>query len=124
DHFEVMVAGEPNAFGLPSGVGGVAPFISCNGQIDNNVISFVFAAAINNQDFLCWAAAQESAHVWGLDHELNAKDPMTYLAPPIKKEGFQNEASPCGEEEGKSRECQCGGRKQNSYQYLMDTFGP
>src|SRR5690606_7626611 len=60
DHFEVMVAGEPNAFGLPSGVGGVAPFISCNGQIDNNVISFVFAAAINNQDFLCWAAAQES----------------------------------------------------------------
>lgn len=124
DHFEVMVAGTPQAFGFPSGVGGVAPFIACDGQIPNNVISFVFAAAISNQDFLCWAAAQESAHVWGLDHELNALDPMTYLAPPIKKPGFQNEASPCGEQEGQPRPCECGGTKQNSYQYLMDTFGP
>jgi uncharacterized protein (TIGR03382 family) len=124
NHFEVMMAGNPGALGLPNGVGGVAPFIACNGNIPNNVISFVFAAGISNQDFLCWAAAQESAHVWGLDHELNAKDPMTYLTPPIKKEGFQNTASPCGEEADQPRECQCGGTTQNSYQYLMDTFGP
>jgi uncharacterized protein (TIGR03382 family) len=124
DHFEVMVAGTPGALGLPTGVGGVAPFIACDGQIPNNVMSFVFAAAINNADFLCWATAQESAHVWGLDHELNPLDPMTYLTPPIKKEGFQNTWSPCGEEMGKERGCECGGFKQNSYQYLMDTFGP
>ncbi|NVB84923.1 MAG: PEP-CTERM sorting domain-containing protein [Kofleriaceae bacterium] len=121
DHFEVMVAGNANAIGVP-GAGGVAPFVPCDGALENNIISFVFAADISNQDFLCWAAAQESSHVFGLDHELNAKDPMTYLTPPIKKPGFQNEASDCGEDT--PRACFCGGTKQNSYQYLMDTFGP
>jgi MYXO-CTERM domain-containing protein len=106
------------------GAGGVAPFEPCDGQLIDNVISFVFADDINNQDFLCWAAAQESAHVFGLDHLLNAKDPMTYLTPPIKKEGFQNADTLCGEEAGQPRECWCGGTKQNSFQYLMDTFGP
>ncbi len=121
DHFEVMVAGNANAIGVP-GAGGVAPFVPCDGQLQNNVISFVFAADISNQDFLCWAAAQESAHVFGLDHELNAKDPMTYLNPPIKKPGFQDDNADCGEDT--PRECYCGGTKQNSFQYLMDTFGP
>ncbi|HEY5945303.1 MAG TPA: MYXO-CTERM sorting domain-containing protein, partial [Kofleriaceae bacterium] len=123
DHFEVMVAGNANAIGVP-GAGGVAPFEPCDGQLVDNVISFVFAGDVSNQDFMCWAAAQESAHVFGLDHLLNAKDPMTYLTPPIKKEGFQNTPSLCGEEMNKPRECYCGGTKQNSYQYLMDTFGP
>jgi len=120
-HFEVMVAGNANAIGVP-GAGGVAPFVPCDGALEDNVISFVFAAQTANQDFLCWAAAQESAHVFGLDHELNANDPMTYIAPPYHKAGFQNEASDCGEDS--PRECYCGGNKQNSYQYLMDTFGP
>lgn len=62
--------------------------------------------------------------MFGLDHELNAKDPMTYLSPPVKKPGFQNEDAQCGEEAGQPRECWCGGTTQNSYQYLMDTFGP
>jgi uncharacterized protein (TIGR03382 family) len=123
NHFEVMIAGNANAIGVP-GAGGVAPFEPCDGQLQDNVISFVFAGDISNQDFLCWATLQEPSHVFGLDHELNAKDPMTYLTPPIKKEGFQNVASPCGEDEGQARECWCGGTKQNSYQYLMDTFGP
>src|SRR5690606_38777936 len=47
NHFEVMIAGVPEAFGFPRDVGGVAPFIACDGQIPNNVISFVFAGAIN-----------------------------------------------------------------------------
>jgi len=123
DHFEVMVAGSANALGVP-GAAGVAPFVSCDGQIPNNVISFVFAADVNDQDFMCWAAAQESSHVWGLDHELEPKDPMTYLYPPIKKPGFQDVDADCGEEMASPRECYCGGKKQNSYQYLMDTFGP
>jgi len=121
NHFEVMVAGNASAIGV-DGAGGVAPFEPCDGQLQDNVISFVFAADISNQDFLCWAAAQESSHVFGLDHELNALDPMTYLTPPIKKEGFQNTASNCGEDN--PRECWCSGNTQNSYQYLMDTFGP
>ena len=121
NHFEVMIAGNANVLGVP-GAGGVAPFEPCEGQLEDNIISFVFAADISNQDFLCWAALQEPSHVFGLDHLLDAKDPMTYLTPPIKKEGFQNAATKCGEDE--PRECWCGGTTQNSYQYLMDTFGP
>jgi uncharacterized protein (TIGR03382 family) len=120
-HFELMVAGNGNDIGVP-GAGGVAPFVPCDGQLEDNVISFVFAAQTQNADFLCWAAAQETSHVFGLDHELNAKDPMTYLSPPTKKPGFQDTASNCGEDT--PRDCWCGGPTQNSYQYLMDTFGP
>jgi hypothetical protein len=123
NHSEVMIAGVASAIGA-DGAGGIAPFEPCGGQLVDNAISFVFAAQTSNLDFLCWAAAQESSHVFGLDHELNAKDPMTYLAPPYKKPGFQNVASPCGEEMANPRECWCGGTTQNSYQYLMDTFGP
>jgi uncharacterized protein (TIGR03382 family) len=121
NHFEVMIAGNANAIGVP-GAGGVAPFEPCEGQLEDNVISFVFASDISNQDFLCWAALQEPSHVFGLDHLLDAKDPMTYLTPPIKKEGFQNANTKCGEDT--PRECWCGGTTQNSHQYLMDTFGP
>jgi MYXO-CTERM domain-containing protein len=123
NHFEVMVAGNAAALDM-EGAGGVAPFEPCNGELQDNVISFVFAADIDNQDFLCWAAAQESSHVFGLDHELNAKDPMTYLSPPMHKPGFQNVDAKCGEDADAPRECWCGGTTQNSYQYLMDLFGP
>ncbi len=127
DHFEVMVAGNAAALDM-EGAGGVAPFEPCDGQLQDNVISFVFAADFsadeNSMGFLCWAAAQESSHVFGLDHELNAKDPMTYLAPPYHKPGFQNAAAKCGEDLEGPRECWCGGQTQYSYQYLMDLFGP
>jgi MYXO-CTERM domain-containing protein len=121
NHFTLMVGGNSSDVGVP-GAGGVAPFVPCDGQLQDNVISFVFAAETNNLDYLCWAAAQETSHVFGLDHELNANDPMTYLSPPVKKPGFQNEASKCGENQ--PRECYCGGTTQNSFQYLMDTMGP
>jgi uncharacterized protein (TIGR03382 family) len=121
NHFEVMIAGRAAVLGV-DGAGGVAPFEPCDGQLQDNVTSFVFAGDISNQDFLCWAALQEPSHVFGLDHLLNAKDPMTYLTPPVKKEGFQNANTKCGEDT--PRECWCGGTTQNSYQYLMDTFGP
>jgi hypothetical protein len=120
-HFEVMIAGNASALGVP-GAGGVAPFVPCGGFLQDNVITFVFAQDIANLDFLCWAAAQESGHVFGLDHELNAHDPMTYLAPPFRKPGFQNVDVECGED--RPRQCWCGGSTQNSYQQLMDTFGP
>jgi uncharacterized protein (TIGR03382 family) len=121
DHFELMVGGNSSDIGVP-GAGGVAPFVPCDGQLQDDVITFVFAAETNNLDFLCWAAAQETSHAFGLDHELNAKDPMTYLSPPVKKEGFQDDDASCGEDQ--PRTCYCGGQKQNSFQYLMDTMGP
>ena len=95
-HHEVMVAG--NAADLDmQGAGGVAPFIPCGGQLEDNIISFVFSAQTDSIDFMCWAVAQESSHVFGLDHELLAKDPLTYLTPPIRKPGFQNVTAKCGE---------------------------
>ena len=120
-HFELMVGGNSTDVGI-QGAGGVAPFVPCDGQLVDNVISFVFSAETSNLDYLCWASAQETAHVFGLDHEMNAKDPMTYLSPPVKKVGFQNENTPCGE--NANRQCLCGNPTQNSFQYLMDTMGP
>ena len=120
-HFELMVGGSSTDIGI-QGALGVAPFVPCDGQLQDNVISFAFAAETSNVDELCWAAAQETAHVLGLDHELEAKDPMTYLSPPVKKVGFQHEDAKCGEYN--PRQCYCGGSTQDSYQYLMDTMGP
>src|SRR5882672_1444588 len=120
-HFELMVGGRSTDVGI-QGAGGVAPFIPCQGELQDNVISFVFAQETQNLDFLCWASAQETSHVFCLDHEMNAKDPMTYLSPPIKKVGFMNEASNCGEYQ--PRDCWCGGTQQNSAQFLSDLLGP
>lgn len=118
---ELLIAGHAIDIGVP-GAGGVAPFVPCDGEAIDNTMTFVFALETNNADFLCWAAAQETSHVFGLDHELLATDPMTYLSPPVKKPGFQNQAADCGE--NTPRVCACGGQKQNSAQFLMDMFGP
>lgn len=120
-HFEVMVTGGPSTQLNPQlNAGGVAPFISCNAQY-NNGLSFVFAA--NDLEFLCGAVAQEAAHVWGLDHELNKDDPMTYLDLGTLKR-FQNADAQC--HDGNIQpiaQCRCGNAKQNSYQYMLSTFG-
>jgi MYXO-CTERM domain-containing protein len=117
-HFELMVGGNSTDIGV-DGALGVAPFIPCGGVIDN-VITFVFAAEDQSIDDLCWAAAQETSHAFGLDHELNAQDPMTYLYPPYHKD-FQDADASCGE--STPRECWCGGPTQNSARFLAQLFG-
>jgi uncharacterized protein (TIGR03382 family) len=119
-HFELMVGGNSTDIGI-EGAGGVAPFIPCDGALQDNVISFVFSAETNDLNFLCGAAAQETSHVFGLDHELDAKDPMTYLDLGSRKV-FQDELADCGEYN--PRDCWCSGSQQNTVQYLNDTFGP
>lgn len=131
-HFEVMIGGTPQQLSddpFLSGAGGVAPFIDCS-TTEDNVISFVFAEVVNDLDFLCGAVAQEAAHVWGLDHELNPADPMTYLELGTSKR-FQNTASQCGEYlDGTTgdpavdgpRDCFCGGTTQNSFAFMSTTF--
>ncbi|MDX2090751.1 MAG: MYXO-CTERM sorting domain-containing protein [Kofleriaceae bacterium] len=121
NHFEVMVGGSSAQLDPELVAGGVAPFVGC-GASDDNVISFVFANGSADINYLCGAVAQEAAHVWGLDHELNKLDPMTYLDLGSKKR-FQNTDSPCGEELSDPRPCWCGGASQNSYAYLADLFG-
>lgn len=122
NHFEVMVAGTFAQLNPElEGAGGVAPFIGCGGS-DDNVISFVFAQQTNDLNYLCGAVAQEAAHVWGLDHELDALDPMTYLDLGSRKR-FQNTDAECGTVANHPEFCTCGGDTQNSYAYLEDMFG-
>lgn len=121
NHFEVMVGGTSRQLHPELDAGGVAPFIGC-GATDDNVISFVFAESQGDLEFLCGAVAQEACHVWGLDHELNALDPMTYLDLGSLKR-FQNDDAQCGEDLGQARGCYCGGQTQNSYVYMSQLFG-
>ncbi len=121
DHFEVMVGGRSTQLDPQLDAGGVAPFIGC-GATRKNAISFVFAGQTSGLDYLCAAVAQEACHIWGLDHELNAKDPMTYLDIGSSKR-FQLADAPCGEELASPRRCRCGDQTQNSFQYMKDTFG-
>lgn len=120
-HFEVMVAGSLGDLisGQVPAAGGVAPFVGCNGS-DDNVISFVFPEQSAAIPYLCAAVAQEAGHVWGLDHALDARDPMTYLELGSPKR-FQNSEPPCGE--ATPRECYCGSETQNSFTYLRGLFG-
>ena len=117
-HFEAIVAGKPEDAGFPHNVGGVAPF-AC-GVIENS-ITFTFAESLGNQSLrTCEVVAQETAHGFGLDHEVLCEDPLTYLSGCGRK-CFQNQDAACGEYG--ARECYCGGDMQNSWQYLADTFG-
>src|SRR5688500_14603094 len=84
---EAIVAGRPQEIGLAPDILGISPLATdCSPQA--NVMSFSFAnyhgvdQRVNN---ICWTAAQESAHAYGLDHEYEftggesaCSDPMTY----------------------------------------------
>jgi MYXO-CTERM domain-containing protein len=124
-HFEVMVGGTDTDLRPNLNAGGVAPYVSCNAQRSNG-LSFVFPKTTTSINYLCGAVVQEAVHIWGLDHELDAKDPMTYLELGSLKR-FQNNDANCGETS--PRACRgpaiggCGGTKQNSFKYMMTTFG-
>lgn len=119
-HFENMVGGRPTDISdqYPN-AGGVAPGV-CDEE--PNAITFTFDVYGNSANHLCWTSAQETAHAFGLDHELLASDPMTYLPGGLPKR-FQPQAAPCGE--GEPRACLCtGGSTQNSFDRIMALFGP
>ncbi|HEU0036017.1 MAG TPA: MYXO-CTERM sorting domain-containing protein [Kofleriaceae bacterium] len=123
EHFEVMIGGRATQLHPDlQGAGGVAPFIDCSTS-SNNVISFVFSDEVNDLEFLCGAVAQEATHVWGLDHVLDADDPMTYLELGSLKR-FQNRDRDCGEDLSNPRQCFCGGSQQNSVRFFNNAFGP
>jgi hypothetical protein len=117
-HHEAIVAGTPGQAGFGNGTGGVSPY-SC-GVIDNS-ITFTFANAIgSNLADLCDTAAMEIAHSFGLDHEVNCEDPMTYLTGCGEKR-FIDADVPCGE--NAARPCRCGGTTQNSFRSLVAAVG-
>ncbi|MBK9069419.1 MAG: hypothetical protein IPL79_00185 [Myxococcales bacterium] len=120
-HWENMVAGHPNDMGMSSDIAGVSPW-SGGCAVLNNTITFTYAENHNESAYqLCWTAVQEVAHSWGLDHEMLVKSPMTYLSGQLPKR-FQNVDAFCGEDQ--NRPCECGPSKQNSWEYLMNLFGP
>ncbi len=127
-----LVAGIPDEVGFPRDVLGVAPLSSDCVPLDN-AISFTFANAHGgtNPDqrtrSLCWTAAQESAHAFGLDHEYEftdgrsaCSDPMTYRADCGGQKFFRNQGARCGTVA--PADCQCSAT-QSSHQRLLSVFG-
>ena len=139
-YHEVIIAGRPQDIGLTSDILGVAPLSNDCSPIDD-VMSFTFAnnhTVADASDLtarrlsICWTAAQESAHAFGLDHEYSfvtgneanghsaCNDPMTYRGDCGGEKFFRNEIANCGEVS--SRECKCT-KTQNSHQKLLTVFG-
>jgi len=128
-----LVAGRPQDIGLDGSILGVAP-LAGNCAAFDNVISFSFANAHNQTEVqnrvnnLCWTAAQESAHAFGLDHEFEfsssgrsaCSDPMTYRFDCGGQKFYRNFEARCGEDQ--VRPCRCGAT-QNSHEKLLDVFG-
>ncbi|MBE7454543.1 MAG: hypothetical protein HS111_38505 [Kofleriaceae bacterium] len=131
-HHEAVVAGRAADINRP-GVLGVAPLDSNTCEPKNNVISFSLAndhgsgAGLTLAQHICWTVAQESAHSFGLDHAFDCTDPLTYMATtqsggPCGVKFFRNKLLDCGEFE--SRDCICGGTKQNAHSKLLAVHGP
>ena len=122
DYVEAVIGGSPGDVGMPSGVGGVAPY-QC-GVIPRGVV-YAFADVYYGDGTwwrdVCETAAQEVAHAFGLDHEYLCEDPMTYLYGCGEK-SFQDTNAQCGEYS--PRQCDCTGATQNSVQQMLDLFGP
>lgn len=116
-HWEVPVAGTPTQGGFPSNTAGVSPF-TCG--VINNGVAFSFANIHGNMKELCWTTAHESAHLFGLDHEALARDPMTYITGCLEKR-FTPEDAPCGELVPSA--CACGGTTQNSDAMIANVVG-
>jgi len=129
---EAIIAGQPGDIGRPIDNLGVAP-IAANCAAEDNVISFSFAnhhpgSGTTRLLDICWTAAQESAHAFGLDHEYmftdgtsTCRDPMTYRDDCGGEKFFRNSRAQCGEDA--VRDCRCGGT-QNSHAMLLNVFGP
>jgi hypothetical protein len=130
-----IVGGSPSDTGFPNTYLGVAPLANdCSPQ--NNVIAFAFANVhpTNQHVFnVCWTAAQETAHAFGLDHEYvftdgqsACNDPMTYRNDCGGEKFFRNKDAQCGgpgDGLGPApRLCKCGGT-QNSHAKLVKVFG-
>lgn len=128
-----VVAGRPQDVGRTSDILGVAPLANDCSAI-NNQVSLTFAnqhtaaSPAARMLSICWTAAQESAHAFGLDHEYEyvigkrsaCNDPMTYRSDCGGQKFFRNEPATCGE--NAPRACKCGDA-QNSHQKLLAVFG-
>ncbi len=122
-HIEAMVGVSSDALGLPR-VGGVAPMRSDCGVVEHAMV-FAFADPLRGDPRrICEVISQEVGHVYGLDHSLDAADPMSYLSYPHAR-AFQDRTSACGET--MARPCGVGTHvcrsEQSSVQLLLERLG-
>jgi MYXO-CTERM domain-containing protein len=121
-HYENIVGGNSGAELHPdfAGAGGVSPFTCA--EIPNSM-SFTFDVYGADPDQLCWTVAQETAHSFGLEHEYNANDPMTYISGGPSMKRFQATESRCGTFAAEN--CRCTSKStQSSYKSIAAMFGP
>ncbi len=123
-HIEAVFGGHPSDIGLEDSVAGISPFATDCSIIEDSMV-FTFVDILDYYPQLaCEIMAQEVAHSYGLDHQLLAEDPMSYLeyAP---DRSFQNAVSECGEYD--SRPCGIDGSvcsmDQNSVTMLAERLG-
>ena len=121
DYVEAIVAGRPSEIGQPSTTLGYSPMAN-DCSPNSNWIAFSFAnqhgadPTIN----LCATVAHETGHVFGLDHTLTCKDPMSYdMGCGVKH--YLNLPMECGEDS--PRECQCTGDRLNTHRHLYEKVG-
>lgn len=101
------------------GVTGLAPF---NGKVIPDAVVLIFSKTMHeNPRDVCETAGMELAHAYGLDHERDCHDLMSYMKP-CGNRSFVNAATPCGEHA--DRACQGGQRTQNSHALLLAVLGP
>ena len=103
---EAIIAGVPSNVAEAQDILGIAPLAN-NCSAEQNVISFSFANQHSPDGRvlnICWTAAQESAHAYGLDHEFQftdgqsaCSDPMTYRTDCGGEKFFRNKRALCGE---------------------------
>jgi hypothetical protein len=114
-----VVGGRPRDIGHPAKVGGLAPY---SGEVIPGAVVFAFADQLGNRArATCEVLGMEVAHSFGLDHEHECKDVMTYLTGCGSK-SFKDVDARCGE--AKARDCADGAATQNSYRRLMTVLGP
>ena len=121
---EAVFGGHPNDVGLPDNVAGVSPFTTDCSTIENSIV-FTFTDVLpDDAQLMCEVMAQEIAHSYGLDHEMLASDPMTYLDYNGDRT-FKDQMAPCGE--FGNRMCGIEGsvcrERQNSVQLLEQRLG-
>jgi len=124
-HFEVHIGGTPTAIDFPGGIGGVAPMALDCSIVERSIV-FVFPNNLNNRpQRVCEVIGQEVGHSYGLDHELEPSDPMTYLSFNGDRT-FRDKSVACGE--STARPCGFEGHAscrdtQNSYALLLGRLG-
>ncbi|CAN5923516.1 hypothetical protein BH11MYX3_BH11MYX3_23080 [soil metagenome] len=123
-HIEALFGGSAADIGRPLNVAGLAPFASDCGVIEGAIV-FAFTDNLpSDPQLVCEVMSQEIGHAYGLDHELLAADPMSYL-PFTGKRTFQDTAAQCGEKT--ARPCGLAApacrAEQSSVQILLARLG-